>query len=81
VTRLQWLAIVTGFAGAILIIRPTGGDTSLWALLILGSVFCYAGYQILTRTVAGVDDERRSRGAESRLTRPRSAPHETALSR
>ena len=55
VTRLQWLAIVTGFAGAILIIRPTGGDTSLWALLILGSAFCYAGYQILTRTVAGVD--------------------------
>jgi hypothetical protein len=55
VTRLQWLAIVTGFAGAILIIRPTCGDTSLWALLILGSAFCYAGYQILTRTVAGVD--------------------------
>jgi len=55
VTRVQWLAIATGFGGALIIIRPTGGDTSLWALLILGSAFCYAGYQLLTRRVAGVD--------------------------
>jgi hypothetical protein len=27
-TRLQWLATVTGLADAILIIRPTGGDTA-----------------------------------------------------
>lgn len=55
VSRAQWLAILTGFGGALLIIRPTGGATNLWALLILGSALCYAGYQILTRLVAGVD--------------------------
>ncbi len=55
VSRLQWLAIATGFGGALLIIRPTGGAANLWALLILGSAFFYAGYQILTRTVAGID--------------------------
>jgi drug/metabolite transporter (DMT)-like permease len=55
VSRLQWAAIATGFGGALLIIRPTGGAATLWALLILGSAFCYAGYQILTRQVAGVD--------------------------
>jgi drug/metabolite transporter (DMT)-like permease len=51
----QWLAIAVGFCGALLVIRPFGEATSPYALLVLGSAACYAGYQILTRRVAGID--------------------------
>lgn len=55
VTRAQWLAIAVGFAGALLIIRPTGTATSPFLLLVVGSAATYAAYQLLTRKVAGVD--------------------------
>jgi drug/metabolite transporter (DMT)-like permease len=51
----QWLSIAVGFAGALIVIRPTGEETSPYALLVLGSAACYALYQVLTRRVAGVD--------------------------
>jgi drug/metabolite transporter (DMT)-like permease len=51
----HWLAIGAGFAGALIVIRPTGGGTNAYALLILGSAACYAVYQLLTRRVATVD--------------------------
>jgi drug/metabolite transporter (DMT)-like permease len=60
VSRLQWVAIAGGFGGALLIIRPTGTTTNLWALLILGSAVFYAGYQVLTRSVAGIDSPQTS---------------------
>jgi drug/metabolite transporter (DMT)-like permease len=60
VSQLQWVAIAAGFGGALLIIRPTGETANLWALLILGSAVCYAGYQILTRGVAGIDSPQTS---------------------
>lgn len=48
-------AIVFGFLGVLVIIRP-GSEVFQWAsLLILGSAVCYAFYQILTRFVGGHD--------------------------
>jgi len=51
----HWASIAIGFLGALVVIRPTGAGPSGYALLVLGSAFCYALYQILTRRVAGVD--------------------------
>jgi drug/metabolite transporter (DMT)-like permease len=51
-----WLALAGGFLGVLLIIRPGGGAFTWWALLPLGCAFMFAGYQILTRRLAGHDD-------------------------
>jgi drug/metabolite transporter (DMT)-like permease len=51
----HWAAIALGFAGALIVIRPTGGGASAYAFLVLGSATCYALYQLLTRRVSGVD--------------------------
>jgi drug/metabolite transporter (DMT)-like permease len=49
------VAVVVGFAGVLVVIRP-GAEVFQWAsLLIVGSAACFALYQILTRRVAGVD--------------------------
>lgn len=48
-------AVLIGFLGVLVVIRP-GTDVFHWAsLLIMGSAFCYAVYQIFTRRVAGLD--------------------------
>lgn len=51
----HWVSIAIGFLGALIVIRPTGAGPNAYAFLVLGSAFCYALYQILTRHVAGVD--------------------------
>jgi drug/metabolite transporter (DMT)-like permease len=51
-----WLALAGGFAGVLLIIRPGGGAFTWWALLPLACAFLFAGYQILTRKIAGHED-------------------------
>jgi drug/metabolite transporter (DMT)-like permease len=51
----QWGSIAVGFAGALIVIRPTGEGTSPYAFLVVGSAVCYALYQLLTRSVAGID--------------------------
>ena len=51
----HWLWIAVGFAGALIVIRPTGRGTSPYLALVLGSAACYALYQILTRRVGEVD--------------------------
>ncbi len=49
------IAIIFGFMGVLVIIRP-GTEVFQWAsLLILASAICYAFYQILTRFVGGHD--------------------------
>jgi drug/metabolite transporter (DMT)-like permease len=49
------VAVLVGFAGVLVVIRP-GGDVFQWhSVLIVGSAFCYAVYQIYTRSVAGQD--------------------------
>jgi drug/metabolite transporter (DMT)-like permease len=55
VTALHWTAIAIGFAGALLVIRPTGSGFDPAALLVLGSAATYAAYQLLTRHVAAFD--------------------------
>lgn len=55
VDRAQWVAVALGFAGALVVIRPTGHGASPYAFLVLGSATSYALYQLLTRRVAGVD--------------------------
>ena len=56
VTARTWLALAGGFSGVLLIIRPGGDAFTWWALLPLGCAFFFAGYQILTRKVAGHDN-------------------------
>ena len=51
-----WIALAGGFSGVLLIIRPGGDAFTVWALLPLGCAFMFAGYQILTRRLAGHDD-------------------------
>ncbi len=56
----RWLAVLIGFLGAVVIIRP-GFEGMHWAVLsLLASAFLYALYQILTRRVADHDDFRAS---------------------
>jgi drug/metabolite transporter (DMT)-like permease len=51
----RWLAVIAGFAGVLLIIRP-GFLAPRWALLIpLGGAFLWAVYQVLTRLTARGD--------------------------
>src|SRR5688572_6188730 len=56
VSARTWLALAGGFTGVLLIIRPGGGAFTWWALLPLACAFLFAGYQILTRKLAGRDD-------------------------
>ncbi|MBS0561315.1 MAG: DMT family transporter [Proteobacteria bacterium] len=52
----RWTAVLVGFAGAVLVIRPESGFADPAVLLILISSFCYALYQIGTRWVARYDN-------------------------
>jgi len=56
VSTRTWFALAGGFIGVLLIIRPGGNAFTWWALLPLGCAFFFAGYQILTRKLAGRDD-------------------------
>ena len=51
-----WFALLGGFTGVLLIIQPGGDAFTWWALLPLCCAFLFAGYQILTRKLAGHDD-------------------------
>lgn len=51
----RWIAVLVGFGGALVIIRP-GGAESHWAMfLVMGTAFFYAVYQVLTRKYASSD--------------------------
>ena len=51
----RWFAVIFGFIGAVIIIRP-GLEGAHWAaFLVLGCAACNAFYQILTRSLAGHD--------------------------
>jgi drug/metabolite transporter (DMT)-like permease len=52
----RWAAILVGFAGTLIIIRPGGdGAAQVSALLLVGSAICSAMYQLMTRRLAGQD--------------------------
>ena len=55
ITLFRLAAVVVGFAGVLIVIRP-GSAVFQWAsLLLLCSAICYAIYQILIRRLAGID--------------------------
>ncbi len=56
VSTRTWIALAGGFTGVLLIIRPGGHAFTWWAFLPLACAFMFAGYQILTRRLAGHDD-------------------------
>lgn len=49
-------AVVVGFAGAMLIIRPSFADVGITALLPVAAAFCFAGYMTLTKLLSGTTD-------------------------
>jgi drug/metabolite transporter (DMT)-like permease len=53
--RLQWLSVVVGFIGVLVIINPASDAFSLWMLFPLASAFFFAIYQLLTQ-LAGESD-------------------------
>lgn len=55
VTRRQWIAVIIGFAGVLIIMRPGGGVLSLAAVFPLATAILFSVYQIVTRKVAGRD--------------------------
>lgn len=55
VSPAQWLAVVLGFVGVLVIVRPTAALFDPAILLPLGAAFCFALYQIFTRISAAHD--------------------------
>ena len=51
----RWTAIMVGFLGVLVVVRPGLGGLQWAALLSLGSAFCYAGYSITTRMLSTTD--------------------------
>ena len=56
VSRLGWVAVLLGFSGVLVIVRPGGGLFTIAALLPLGLALCFSSYQIFTRMVARKED-------------------------
>ena len=56
----RWAAILVGFAGVLIIIRPGLGVMHWAAVLPLGMATCFAMYQILTRIAGRTEDARTS---------------------
>ena len=51
----RWTAIMVGFVGVLVVVRPGMGGLQWAALLSLVSAFCYAGYSITTRMLSTTD--------------------------
>ena len=50
----RWAAIMLGFTGVIIAIRPFDESFHIAMLLSLTGAFCFAGYSLLTRKLAGI---------------------------
>lgn len=51
----RWSAVVMGFGGALLVIRPGFETLTPGLVYAIGSGFTYAGYALITRKLAGTD--------------------------
>lgn len=47
----RWLAIVTGFAGVLLVVQPSGAAFNAYALLCLGGTLLHAARDLTTRAI------------------------------
>ncbi len=56
VGRLQWVSVLAGFAGMLLIARPGGVMSAEGIALALAAAACYSLYQILTRQLSPTED-------------------------
>jgi len=54
VQRSRWVAVVAGFAGMLLIVRPGSDLPWLGTLLMAIAAVCYAVFQLLTRRLTGL---------------------------
>ncbi|HYM30093.1 MAG TPA: DMT family transporter [Candidatus Cybelea sp.] len=52
----RWSAVIVGFLGVLVILRPGGGMLTMAALLPLGSALTYSFYQIITRKLSATED-------------------------
>ncbi len=51
----RWAAVLSGFAGALIIIRPGFAEISLTAMGVLFTAVCYAGVNIFTKVLTRTD--------------------------
>jgi drug/metabolite transporter (DMT)-like permease len=51
----RWAAVLVGFGGVLVIVRPSPDFTNWIALLPLATGFCYAAYQLSTRILSATD--------------------------
>jgi drug/metabolite transporter (DMT)-like permease len=51
VAVVRWLAVLTGFAGVLMVVQPGANSFNLGVVLALACAGCYAVYQISTRIV------------------------------
>jgi drug/metabolite transporter (DMT)-like permease len=54
-TRVQWLAVIIGFFGVLLVVRPGGSMSHPAALLALCAAFTFSFLQIITRKLNTID--------------------------
>lgn len=55
VDGLQWGAIVTGFAGVLIILQPGTGAISSAALIVLGGAACYGSSAVMVKALTRTD--------------------------
>jgi len=56
VSRLRWMLVAGGFAGALVVIRPGSGAFGWVVALPLAGAFAYASFQVLTSRLAGTEN-------------------------
>jgi drug/metabolite transporter (DMT)-like permease len=56
VSRLRWLLVCGGLAGALIVIRPGSGVFGLAVLFPLAGAFTYAAFQVLTSRMSALDN-------------------------
>ncbi|WP_296219080.1 DMT family transporter [Pseudomonas sp. UBA2684] len=55
VSRGQWIAVLAGFVGVLIIVHPGGELFTPAVLLPFGSALCFSFYQLLTRKLSEID--------------------------
>lgn len=51
----RWIAVIVGFVGVLVVMRPTGGGFGLASFYALGSAVCYALIMIVSRRLASTE--------------------------